>query len=363
MIHLSKIVVGKEEIKAVVDVLKSGQLAQGEKVKELEEKFAGRCGTKYAIAVNNGTAALHTALYAIGIKPGDEVITTPFTFVATANAILMLGARPVFVDIDEKNYNLDPNLIEKSITNKTRAIIVVNLYGLPADYNKINLIAKKHNLLVIEDAAQSINSSYAGKKSGNLADISCFSFYATKNIMSGEGGMITTNIKKYYMRAQMFRHHGQSSNKRYEYSDLGYNYRMTDFVAALAISQLSKLDSITGKRRHNAEIYNQAFKKIPGIFLTYFGKKYTHVYHQYVLGFHGYKLSRNQVKKLLEKKGIDCNIHYPTPLYDFKHLNNGRVNRINFPVTEQAAREVLSIPVHPYLTKKEINYIIRTILL
>lgn len=353
---------GKDEIDAVVDVLKSGQLAQGKKVDELEKKFAKFCGVKYAVAVVNGTAALHTALFACGIKQEDEVITTPFTFVATANSILMVGAKPVFVDIDEKTFNLNPEKIKPAITKKTKAIIVVNLYGQPADYAAINEMAKKYNLIVIEDAAQSINARYKNKMSGNLADIGCFSFYATKNIMSGEGGMITTNDKLHYEKARMFRHHGEKQNKRYEYFDLGYNYRMTDMAAALAIPQLKKIKSITKIRQNFAKIFNDKFGKIENLTVPTISQGRTHVYHQYVLRVKkNPKISRDELQRFLKNKGIQTNIHYPKPLYEFNHLQFPVNHRSKFPVTEKASKEVLSIPIHPHLSGNEIHHIIDTI--
>src|SRR3990167_6008515 len=245
MITISDPVIDNNEIKAVTKVFCSRQITQGKIVYNLEDIFAKFCGTKYAVATNSGTSALHTALYAIGIRPGDEVITTPFTFVATANAILMVGATPVLIDIDPKTYNLDPQKIEKAVTKKTRAIIAVNLYGQPADFDEINKIAKKHKLIVVEDAAQSVNTTYKTKRSGSFGDISCFSFYATKNITCGEGGMITTNNKSYFQKAKQFINHGQKTNGIYEYVDIGLNLRMTDIEAAILLEQLKKVDWIT----------------------------------------------------------------------------------------------------------------------
>lgn len=362
MIRLSKVVLDDKDIQPVVKVLQSGQLAQGKKVQELESKFAKFCGVKYAVAVNSGTAAIHCALYACGLKQDNEVITTPFTFVASANPILMVGAKPVFIDIDEKTLNLDASKIETAITKKTKAIIAVNLYGQPADYSAINKIAKKYKLIVVEDAAQSINAKYQDKKSGNLAQIGCFSLYATKNIMCGEGGMITTNNKTYYENARRFRHHGQKPEKKYEYFDLGYNYRMTDFAASLALAQLNRVESITNKRQQIAKLYDNAFKKIKELVIPFVSTDRTHVYHQYVLRIRrGEKISRDALRKLLKKKGIETNVHYPKPLYEFPHLASSSLSRFFFPVTQKVVNEVLSIPVHPHLTKDKVKYIIDTI--
>ena len=362
MIPLSKIVLDDDAIEAVVAVLKSGKLTQGKKVAELEKKIAKLCGVKYAVAVNSGTAAIHCILYALGIEKGDEVITTPLSFVATANPILMVGAKPVFVDIDEKNYNIDPDKIESAITKKTKAIIAVNLYGQPANYEQIIKIAKKHKLFVIEDAAQSINAKYKNKTSGNLADIGCFSLYATKNIISGEGGLITTNNKTYYEKAVRFRQHGENPGKRYDYIDLGYNYRMTDILASIAIVQLKKVHSYTKTRQKIAKLYSSAFKMIKELVVPSVNQDRTHVYHQYVLRIKkNAMLTRDAMRKFLAKKGVETNVHYPKPLYEFPHLTSYKLSNSSFPITKKVVNEILSIPVHPHLTIREIEYIIDTI--
>lgn len=361
-ISLSDPLITIQEKKAVMAVLNSKHLAQGKKVRQLEQVFSNLCQTKYALAVNNGTSALHTALYAIGIKNGDEVITTPFTFVATANSILMAGAVPVFVDINKKTYNLDPDKIEKAITKKTKAILVVNLYGLPADYEKINKIAKKYKLLVVEDAAQSIGAEYKSKISGNLADISCFSLYATKNIMCGEGGLITTNNKTYYQKAKLFRHHGQDENKRYYYSGLGYNYRLTDMQAAIALVQLKRLTQISKKRQLNAKQYNNAFSKINGLIIPQIPADRTHVFHQYTLRKENWsQKDREHFQTYMIKEGIQTNIYYPIPLYQFPHLIQGK-NTDKFPITDKVVNQVVSLPIHPQLKKSEIKYIIKKVI-
>lgn len=363
MIPIAKIIVTAADIKSVVDVLKSGHLVQGAKVAILEKNFAELCKTKYAVALNSGTAALHTTLYACGVEAGDEVITTPFTFVATANAILMVGAKPIFVDIDEKTFNIDPAKIEAAVTKKTKAIIAVNMYGQPADYDAINAIAKKYHLFVIEDAAQSVNASYKKKKSGNLSNAGCFSLYASKNIMSAEGGIITTNDKRIYEKAKLFRHHGQSEKKGYDYADLGFNYRMTDILATLAISQLNKVENITRKRQKNARFYDRALQKMREVRLPLIQNNRTHVYHQYTLRIkQNAKMNRNELKIYLEKKGIQTNIYYPIPLYRFQHLSISGAVPAQFPVTEKVVKEVLSIPIHPYLNKEELDYITDTII-
>lgn len=220
MIGIAAPSIGEEEISAVNEMLASGMLAQGPKVAQLEEDFAQYCGTKFAVAVSSGTAAIHSALYAAGIRAGDEVITTPFSFIATINPILMLGARPVLVDINPDDFNIDPNLIRAAITNKTKAVRPVHLYGQPANMDEINSIAEEHNLKVIEDACQAIGAAYKNKQAGNLGDLGCFSLYATKNIMCGEGGVVTTNNVAHVAAIKQFRQHGMSA--QYEYVELGF---------------------------------------------------------------------------------------------------------------------------------------------
>jgi len=348
LIPLAKPIIGEEEKKAVMDVLDSGMLAQGCKVKELEESFAKFCGTKYAIAVNSGTATLHTALYAIGIKAGDEVLTVPFTFVATANTILMQNAKPVFVDVDEDTFNIDPNKIEEKITPKTKAIIAVDLYGQPADYEKINAIAKKHNLKIIEDSCQAHNAEYNGVKTGALGDIGCFSLYSTKNITCAEGGIITTNNEKYAELCRRFRHHGRSY-------DIGYNYRMTDIQAAIAIEQLKKIEDFTRRRIQNAKILSEGLSDIKGITTPKINPKVKHVFHQYTIKVGN---GRDKLMGRLKRKGIGCAIFYPKPLHLHPHFSKLGYKAGDFPVSEKLSKEVLSLPVHPSLSKKHIEYIL-----
>ena len=362
MIYISKPVIGKKEISAVIDVLKRGTLAQDALVKTLEANWCATSQSSYAVAVNSGTAALHAALHAIGIMPGDEVITSPFTFIASANAIRMAGGVPIFADIDVHSYNIDPTQIEKYITEKTKAIMPINIYGQPADYDAINAIAKKYKLSVVEDAAQSVGATYKGKQSGTLGDIGCFSLYATKNIMCGEGGIITMNSSKLETRARLFRQHGMEEGKRYVYHGLGYNYRLTELQAAIAIEQLKQLKNLTKKRQKIAEKYTNAFSKIEGIVPPVVTKGSTHVYHQYTIRITGaFPLSRDGFIEYLKKKGIQANVYYPIPLFEFNHLKSSNINARNYPITNQVVKEVVSIPVHPTLTLSEVNYIIKTI--
>jgi len=361
MIPIAKPYIGEEEINAVVKVLKSGIIAQGPKVRELEEKFARFCGTKYAVAVNSGTAALHSSLYVAGIKENDEVITTPFTFIATANSILMQQARPVFADIDEGTFNINPEKIKEKITKKTKAIMTVDLYGQLCNYREIKKIAKGHNLAVVEDACQAVDAEFNGKKAGSYGDIAGFSFYATKNIACGEGGIITTDNEGYAENAKLFRQHGRSKMTSYEYTNLGYNYRATDISAAIMLEQLKKINFITKKRIENAAYLSNGLKKIKGINAPFVENGTKHVFHQYTIRVDGFKVSRDKLVEHLGKKGIGCGVYYPKPLHLLEHFKKFGYKEGDFPVAEKAAKEVLSLPVHPYLTAEQMDFIIKTI--
>lgn len=360
MIYIAAPDIGKEEIKAVNDVLKSGMLAQGPKVAALEAAFAKYCGTKYALALNSGTAAIHAALFAAGIGPGDEVITTPFSFIATINPILMVGAKPVLVDIDPDTFNIDVSKIEKAITRKTKAIIPVHLYGQPCDMNEIKKLAKKHNLKIIEDACQAVGAEYKGKKAGNLGDLGCFSLYATKNIMSGEGGMITTNSKKYADAIRRFRQHGM--NTQYDYEHIGYNYRMSDLHAAIALEQLKKANAFNRARQKNAKFLNKKLANIFGIVLPTVAANRTHVYHQYTLRVtEPFKLSRDKFVKALRDAGIGAGVYYPKPLHAFEHIAKLGYKLGKFPEAEKASEECVSLPIHPKVTQKDLETIVSVI--
>ncbi|MFC1616525.1 DegT/DnrJ/EryC1/StrS family aminotransferase [Patescibacteria group bacterium] len=359
MIQVSKPIITKKDIQDVSEVLKSGMIVQGPKVKELEDKFVKYCKCTYAIAVNSGTAALHCALHAAGIKKGDEVITTPFTFVATANPISMQNAKIIFADIDKNTFNIDPFEIEKKITSKTKAIIPVSLYGLPYD-EKINQIAKKYNLKIIDDACQAIGSKYNGLKTGNRADLSCFSLYATKNIMSAEGGIITTNNPEYAELCKRFRHHGQSEQTRYQYYDLGYNYRMTDIHAAIGSNQIDKIDEFTEKRIQNAVKLNEGLKNMSGIITPLIPKNTKHCFHQYTIQIKkNFPLSRDELKNYLTKNEIGAAVYYPKPLHLHPHFQKIGYKKNDFPIAEKIASQVLSLPVHPSLSNEDIELIIK----
>lgn len=360
MIPIASPIIEEDEINAVNQVLKSGMLAQGPKVLELEEEFAKYCGTKYAVAVNSGTAAIHCALFAAGVGPGDEVITTPFSFIATANPIIMLGAKPVFVDIDPLTYNLDPEKIEGALTEKTKAILPVHLYGQIADMDEIKQIADKHNLLIIEDACQAIGAEYKGKKAGALGDMGCFSLYATKNIMCGEGGVITTNDESMATKMRQFRQHGMSGT--YQYEHLGYNYRTTDLCASIAVTQLSKVDRFNGARVKNANQLTEGLGEILGLSVPVVGDKRSHVYHQYTIKVkNDFKLSRDKLLEYLRSNGVGAGVYYPKPLHLIPHISSFGYKKSDMPVTEEICEQVLSLPVHPRVKTEDINKIINLI--
>lgn len=353
MIPIAKPFIGDEEIKEVESVLRSGFIAQGPKVAEFEDKFANYIGTRHAIATSSGTTALHVALLCAGIGKDDEVITTPFSFAATANTILYVGAKPVFVDIDPKTFNINPELIEEAITRKTKAIMPVHLYGQPADMSKINKIAEKHNLKVIEDAAQAHGAVYKGINVGLWGDMACFSFYPTKNITTSEGGMITTNNNDFDHDARALRAHGES--ERYEHVILGYNFRMTDIAAAIGVVQLKRLNGFNDKRIENAEYLTEHVKYIDGIEPPFVQKNVKHVFHQYTIRVSNGK--RDELKEFLNNEGIGTGIHYPKPIYKQK-LYEDLGYTANCPEAEKAAEEVLSIPVNPALSAEDLGTIV-----
>jgi len=353
MIPIAKPQLGKEEEKAVLEILRSGRLAQGEKVEEFEKAFARYCGAKYAVATDNGTAALIVALTAAGVGPGDEVITSPFTFFATASSIVFTGAKPVFVDIDPETYNIDPAKIEAAITKKTKAILPVHLYGLMADMRAINKIAKKHKLIVIEDAAQAHGANIKGKKAGTWGLAATFSFYPTKNMTTGEGGMITTNSKQIAESSKLFRNQGMK--KRYYHDMVGYNFRMTNIAAAIGIEQLKKLEGFTKKRIENAEYLSKGLEKVKNITTPMMPNGYRHVFHQYTIR----TKDREKLIAKLEKRGIGQSIYYPVPLHKQKALKE--YSNQKFPESEKAAKEVVSIPAHPSLSKQNLDIIIKVV--
>ncbi|OPY27813.1 MAG: Aspartate aminotransferase [Methanocella sp. PtaU1.Bin125] len=358
MIPIAKPLIGQEEIRGVIDVLQSGTIAEGPKVKEFEEAFASYIGTKHAVAVNSGTAALHVALLARDIGPGDEVIVPPFTFIATANAVLFAGARPVFADVEPDTFNIDPGEIEKKITRRTRAIIPVDLYGHPARMDEIMEIAQRHRLSVIEDACQAHGAALRGRKCGSF-DVGCFSFYPTKNMTTSEGGIITTDDAAVAGRARMIRSHG--SKVRYYHEMLGYNLRMTDISAAIGLAQLKHVDQYDDARIANAMRLNERLSGVKGIITPAIADGCRHVFHQYTLRITPeFGMTRDQLIKKLSDAGIGSAVYYPVPVHlQTFYRSLGYDERM--PVSEMLAKEVISLPVHPSVTPEEIDLIADTI--
>jgi dTDP-4-amino-4,6-dideoxygalactose transaminase len=338
MIPLSKPIIEWIDIDAVVKVMRSGQLACGEVVQRFEEQFAKSVGTKYAVATNSGTAALHIMLRALGVGPGDEVITTPFTFVATGNAIRMCGATPVFSDISPGSYNLNPFEIEDKITDKTKLILPVHLYGRAAHIRMLTRIGKKNDIEISYDACQAQGATYDSQPVGSFGAAECFSFYPTKNMTTGEGGMVTTNDTVLCERMQSLRNHGRTE---FGFAELGYNYRMTDIAAAIGIEQLKRLPAYIYRRRQNANYYDFILDT-PG-----------HSYHQYTVS----PQNRNKFIKELHSNGIGTGVYYPKLLTDYPQF----YQYSNCPNAEYAKDHVLSIPVRPDLTVEETQKIKKVI--
>jgi dTDP-4-amino-4,6-dideoxygalactose transaminase len=351
MIPVSKPFIGEAEKQAVLEVLESGMLVQGTRAAKLEEKFASICGTAYAIATSSGTTALHVALLAHGIGPGDEVITTPFTFMASVNVILYVGARPVFVDVEESTFNINPALIEAAITPKTRAILPVHLYGYPCNMEAITRIAEKHGLVVIEDACQAIGAKFHEQPVGSFGT-GCFSLYATKNIMAGEGGMITTNDETIAQRSKMIRNHGMQ--RRYYHDMLGYNFRISDLHAAIGVVQIDRLGEFTEARKANAAFLNAHLTSVKTPQVC---QGYDHVWHQYTIRVDSGR-DRDAAVKMLNEAGIGTGIFYPVPAYQQAHLVAGGYGELYLPVTERLVKEVISLPVHPQLSQADLETIV-----
>lgn len=355
MIPIAKPLIGEEEINAVMEVMHTGAIAEGTVVAEFESNFAAYTGTRYAVAVNSGTAALHCALLACEIGTGDEVITTPFSFIATANAILHTGARPVFADIHPDTFNINPEEVEKLITENTKAILPVHLYGQTAEMKQLQEIAEQHDLILIEDACQAHGAEYQGRKAGSLGDAGCFSFYPTKNMTTGEGGIITTDNEEIAERARAIRNHG--SKQRYHHDVLGYNLRMTNISAAIGLKQLEKLPDFNKTRQKNAAQLTERLSH-PGVKTPLVEKHCTHVFHQYTIRINSKQ--RDRVVEELNHQGIGATIYYPVPIHRqtlYQRLGYTQ----HLPTSERTASEVLSLPVHPSVTTEDIEYMTQTL--
>lgn len=357
MIPIAKPDIGIEESNIIAEVLSTGQLSSGEYVVNFENEFAKYIGTKYAVCTNSGTAALHAALYSINIKEGDFVITTPFSFIATANAILYNSAIPLFADIDPISFNINPESILtliKKYKKKIKALLIVHLFGNPCDMDIICDICKEYNIALVEDCAQAHGAEYNNKKVGSFGLASAFSFYPTKNMTTGEGGIITTDNEDVYKKAKKFINHGQF--ERYKHDEIGYNYRMTNIQAALGLTQLKKLDANNNKRIENANFYfeniNKDLYKLP---ICTDNKK--NVFHQFTLRC---IKDRNTIIDNLIKNDIGYGIYYPIPIPRQPVYNSFGINQ-DVPITDKACNEVLSIPVHPLLSPKDLKIVAKVL--
>jgi UDP-4-amino-4,6-dideoxy-N-acetyl-beta-L-altrosamine transaminase len=361
-----------EDIKEVINTLKSDYLTTGPKIKEFEEKVAAYTKTQYAVAIVNGTAALHAACFAAGIGPGDEVITTPITFAASANCILYCGAKPVFADIDPRTYNIDPEDIKRKITPKTKAIIPVHYTGQPVDIDEINKIAKQNNLIVIADGAHALGAEYKGSIVGPQTDMMTLSFHPVKHITTGEGGMILTTNKDYYEKLKLFRAHGITRDKNlitknegpwyYEQQYLGYNYRITDIQAALGISQMNKLDNFLKIRRKYAQMYNNAFKDIEELIIPYQLPYTNSSWHIYVLQLRLEKLKvgRREIYEALLKENIGVNVHY-IPVYYHPYYKKLGYKKGLCPNAEHLYERIITLPLFPKMTEEDVHDVITAV--
>lgn len=368
MIPYGKQTIDQDDIQAVVDVLKSDFLTTGPKIAEFEQTVADYVGAKYAVAISNGTSALHAACFVAGIGPGDEVITTPLTFAASANCVLYCGGTPVFADVDPKTYNIDPEDIRRKITDRTKAIIAVHLAGQPCDMDAIHSIAHEYGLIVIEDGAHALGSVYKGKKVGSLSDMTTFSFHPVKPITTGEGGMIVTDNEEFYKKMALFRSHGITRDDSmmtrndgpwfYQQFDLGYNYRITDIQCALGCSQMKKLDRFLARRKEIVARYNEAFADCDNIITPYQLSDTESGWHLYIVQVKN--CDRRQVFEAMREKGIGVNVHY-IPVYMHPYYQEHGYENVHCANAEEIYSHIISLPLYPGLTSEQQDYVIDTL--
>ena len=368
MIPYGKQTIDQDDIQAVVDVLKSDFLTTGPKIAEFEQTVSDYVGAKYAVAISNGTSALHAACFAAGIGPGDEVITTPLTFAASANCVLYCGGTPVFADVDPKTYNIDPEDIRRKITDRTKAIIAVHLAGQPCDMDAIHSIAHEYGLIVIEDGAHALGSVYKGKKVGSLSDMTTFSFHPVKPITTGEGGMIVTDNEEFYKKMALFRSHGITRDDSmmtrndgpwfYQQFDLGYNYRITDIQCALGCSQMKKLDRFLARRKEIVARYNEAFADCDNIITPYQLSDTESGWHLYIVQVKN--CDRRQVFEAMREKGIGVNVHY-IPVYMHPYYQEHGYENVHCANAEEIYSHIISLPLYPGLTSEQQDYVIDTL--
>ena len=358
-----------DDIASVIEVLKSDWITQGPKVDEFERKVAEYCGAKYAVAVSSGTAALHAACAVAGISPGDEAITTPITFAATANAIVYCGGKPVFADIKEDTLNIDPGEIRKKLSRRTKAILPVDFAGHPANLDEVRAIAKKKNLILIEDASHALGAEYKGRKIGSLADMTIFSFHPVKHITTGEGGMVLTDNEECYRKLKIFRHHGivkenlDKGSWYYEIHNPGYNFRITDFQCALGISQLKKLERFIQRRREITARYNEAFSKMEEIITPTESRDVKAVYHIYVIQLRTelLKVERKEVFEALKAENVGVNVHYmPLHLHPFYQREFG-YKKGDYPKAERYYERAITLPIFPKMGDEDVQDVIEAV--
>ena len=365
--------IDEDDIQAVVDVLKSDYLTCGPKIGELEEKLCEVTGAKYAVVCSNGTAALHIACLAAGVMPGDEVITTPITFAASANCALYCGAKPVFADINENTYNIDPAHVEKLTTERTKAVVAVDFTGQSVELDRLLTHCRKHNLVLIEDGAHVIGTSYKGRMNGSIADMTTMSFHPVKTVTGGEGGAVLTNSKEYYEQLLLYRAHGITRDPKlmehepdgpwyYEQIALGMNYRMTDMQAALIISQLNKLPRFMERRKAIVKAYNEAFSRLPQLFVQQEIPESDTTRHLYILRIRPEKLTidRKQFFEALAAENICCNVHY-IPTYYFPYYEKLGYKRGLCPKAEKLYAEEISLPLYYAMTDQDVEDVIRAV--
>lgn len=371
-IPISKPVLGPEEIEAVSEVLESGQLVQGPKVEEFEKNFAQYVGARHAVAVSSGTAALHLALIALGVRPGDEVVTTPLSFFSSVSSAILIGARPVFADVQQVTHNLDPETLKHSITPKTKTIEVVHLHGHPADMGPISELAEERGIPVLEDAAQAHGAEYKGKKAGSLGRAAAFSFYPSKNMTTGEGGIVVTDDEEIAEMVSLLRNHGQV--KRYDHRIIGFNYRMTEIQAAIGTVQLEKLHGFLEVRREVAMRYSDELSGIEGLHLPLEEKWAKHSWYLYAIRSSG--LERDQLVIRMREKGIDARPTYPCPIQGqpameslgdpcknlmASHFSGVNYGEVKTPVAEKLTRQLFYIPLNCSLTPDQVQRVIVTL--
>lgn len=362
-IPITRVSLGKEEISYVNEVLSSGYLVKGKFTNECEVLLAKKCKRKYAVMLTSGTVSLNTSTTILDLKPDDEVITSAFTFVASATAISYVHAKMVLADIDPTTFNVDPREVERKITKKTKAIIAIDLFGHPFDYYRLRSISKKNSLYLIEDAAQAHGGVFKGRPVGSLGDISIFSFYGSKIITSGEGGMLLTDNKKLYERALSYRAHGESKEKKYYFTDLGYNFMPTDIQAALLLPQIKRLSKLVKMRNKVARYYSKLLKGIEGIEVPLIQKGITHAFAYYTIRIKPEFGKRDEVLEKLNARGIGARIYYPFPMHlqpVWKKLGY-KFKKGEFPQAEKASREVISLPIYPKIKRSELDFIIDTL--